>query len=83
MQDTPDQTPDPDPAPAPAADPAPGDPRDPLDPHVLTGLDLPPERLRAVAAAFADIRAAIEELRALDLGETHPAVVFQPWRGPR
>lgn len=55
-------------------------PEDPLDPHVLTGLDLPPDRLREVALAFADIRAEIEKLRALDLGETHPAVVFQPYR---
>lgn len=59
------------------------DPLDPLDPHVLTGLDLPPERLRDVATAFAEIRAEIEKLRALDLGETHPAVVFQPHTPPR
>ncbi|MEL7348986.1 MAG: hypothetical protein AAFN17_14615 [Pseudomonadota bacterium] len=58
-------------------------PDDPLDPSVLTGLDLPPERLREVATAFADIRAELAKLRALDLGETHPAVVFQPLRGPR
>ncbi len=57
--------------------------KDPLDPHILTGLDLPPDRLRAVALAFVDIRAEIETLRKLDLGETHPAVVFQPYRSPR
>ncbi|MEM9764809.1 MAG: hypothetical protein AAF968_20280 [Pseudomonadota bacterium] len=56
-------------------------PDDPLDPYVLTGLDLPPDRLREVAAAFAEIRAEIEKLRALDLAETPPAVVFQPFRG--
>jgi hypothetical protein len=53
-------------------------PADPLDPSVLTGLDLPPERLREVAAAFAEIRAEIDRLRAFDLGETPPAVVFAP-----
>ena len=58
-------------------------PDDPLDPHLLTGLDLPPDRLREVAAAFAAIRAEIDRLRALDLGETPPAVVFQPYRGDR
>ena len=51
---------------------------DPLDPHRLTGLDLAPERLREVAAAFAEIRREIEKLRRLDLGETHPATVFRP-----
>lgn len=51
---------------------------DPLDPGLLTGLDLPPERLRDVADAFLEIRAEIEKLRAMDLGETHPAVVFRP-----
>jgi len=53
-------------------------PTDPLDPAVLTGLDLPPDRLREVAAAFAEIRAEIDRLRAFDLGETPPAVVFAP-----
>jgi hypothetical protein len=52
----------------------------PLDPKVLTGLDVSPERLREVAAAFAEIRAEIERLRAIDLGETPPAVVFAPER---
>jgi len=51
---------------------------DPLSPARLTGLDLPPERLAEVAAAFAEIRAEIEALRALDLGETHPGVLFRP-----
>jgi len=54
------------------------DPLDPLDPSVLTGLDLEAERLREVAAAFADIRREIERLRELDLEETPPAVVFRP-----
>jgi len=52
----------------------------PLDPKVMTGLDVSPERLREVAAAFAEIRAEIERLRAIDLGETQPAVVFVPER---
>ena len=50
----------------------------PLDPALLVGLDLQPERLREVATAFAEIRFEIEKLRMLDLGETHPAVVFSP-----
>jgi hypothetical protein len=53
-------------------------PDDPLDPATLLGLDLPPERLRDLAETFAEIRAEIDKLRALDLGETHPAVVFAP-----
>jgi hypothetical protein len=53
-------------------------PTDPLDPAVLTGLDLPTERLREVAAAFAEIRIEIDRLRAFDVGETPPAVVFAP-----
>ncbi len=51
---------------------------DPLDPAILLGLDLPPERLRELAESFAEIRAEIDKLRAIDLGETHPAVVFAP-----
>ena len=51
---------------------------DPTNPQVLTGLALPPERFAEVAVAFAEIRAEIDKLRALDLEETHPAVVFRP-----
>ena len=51
---------------------------DPLSPQRLIGLALPPERLRALAAEYAMIREEIEKLRGLDLGETHPAVVFRP-----
>lgn len=58
-------------------------PDDLFEPHVLTGLNLSPDRLREVALAFADIRTEIERLRAIDLGETHPAVVFQPYRTNR
>lgn len=55
----------------------------PLDPAVLTGLDLPEARLRAIAAAFGDIRREIAKLREYDLGETHPAVVFRHCEGAR
>lgn len=58
-------------------------PEDPLDPLTLTGLNLDPERLREVATAFAEIRREIERLRAFDLEETHPAVVFRPISGGR
>lgn len=51
---------------------------DPLDPATMTGLDLSETRLKEVAAAFVEIRREIEKLRNLDLGETHPAVVFRP-----
>jgi hypothetical protein len=44
----------------------------------LLGIDLPPERLREVMVAFAEIRAELNKLHELDLGDTHPAVVFQP-----
>ncbi|XWN33329.1 MAG: hypothetical protein ROR55_09760 [Devosia sp.] len=49
-------------------------------PHLaeVLGLPLDDARLAEVAEAFKDIRAAIEALRAQDLGETHPAVVFRP-----
>jgi hypothetical protein len=44
----------------------------------LFGLDLPPERLQEVLAAYRDILADIDKLRSLDLTEVHPAVVFEP-----
>jgi hypothetical protein len=53
-------------------------PIDPAAPQVLTGLSLSPERFAEVTAAFVEIRVEIDRLRTLDLGETHPAVVFQP-----
>jgi hypothetical protein len=51
---------------------------DPLDPRLIAGLPVDEARLAEVAAAFAAIRPAIEALRALDLDDTHPAVVFRP-----
>ena len=44
----------------------------------LFGLDLPPERLQEVLAAYADILGEIDKLRALDLSDVHPAIVFEP-----
>jgi len=44
----------------------------------LFGLDLQPERLQEVLAAYADILAEIDKLRALDLTDVHPAIVFEP-----
>jgi uncharacterized Ntn-hydrolase superfamily protein len=41
------------------------------------GLDLPPDRLAAAIASFIDIAAEIAKLRALDLSDEHPAVVFR------
>jgi putative NADH-flavin reductase len=50
-----------------------------IDPYVeLFGLDLPPERLQEVRAAYADILGEIQKLRSLDLTDVHPAVVFEP-----
>jgi hypothetical protein len=50
-----------------------------IDPYgELFGLDLPPARLREVLAAYGDIVAEIRKLRALDLTDVHPAVVFEP-----
>lgn len=52
---------------------------DSIDPYPeLLGLDLPPERLNEVLAAYADILVAIRKLRELDLTDSHPAVLFEP-----
>jgi hypothetical protein len=53
-------------------------PPDATDPRTLVGLDVDAARFAEVAAAFAEIRGAIEALRRLDLGDSHPAVVFAP-----
>ena len=47
----------------------------------VLGITLADERLNEVLAAYADILAAIAKLRALDLSETHPAVIFDPAAG--
>ena len=44
----------------------------------ILGLELPPERLREVLAAYGDILGEIRRLRALDLTDVHPAIVFEP-----
>lgn len=44
----------------------------------IIGLDLPDARLDEEFAAFADIAAAIRKLRALDLTEVHPVVIYDP-----
>lgn len=54
----------------------------PLDPYKdILGLDLPPERLDETLQAYAEILRAVQKLRALDLTELHPAVVFDPTDG--
>lgn len=44
----------------------------------LLGLELAPERIQEVLHAYRGILAEIEKLRALDLTDTHPAIVFEP-----
>lgn len=46
----------------------------------ILGLDLTTERLDADLQAFKDIAGEIRKLRALDLTEVHPAVIFRPDR---
>lgn len=50
----------------------------PLDPGHLVGMPVDEDRLAEVATAFESIREAIEALRAYDIGDVHPAVVFRP-----
>lgn len=49
-----------------------------FDFKAIIGLERDDARLAEVTAAFASIAAEIARLRTLDLGETHPAVVFHP-----
>jgi hypothetical protein len=50
-----------------------------FDPYQdVLGIDLPTERREEVLAAYRDILAQIRKLRALDLTDLHPAVVFEP-----
>jgi hypothetical protein len=44
----------------------------------IIGLDLPDAELARELEAFADIAAAIRRLRALDLTEVHPVVIYDP-----
>jgi len=47
----------------------------------ILGLDLPPERLAEVVRLYRKILAEINALRALDLTDVHPAVMFDPASG--
>jgi hypothetical protein len=47
----------------------------------ILGLDLPLERLAEVVRLYRRILAEIAELRALDLTDVHPAVMFDPASG--
>ena len=44
----------------------------------LLGTALADERFREVLAAYGDVLAEIRKLRALDLKDIHPAVIFEP-----
>jgi putative NADH-flavin reductase len=59
----------------------------PLDPFKdLLGVDFTPERLRQNLESFRPVLDEIRKLRALDLADVHPAVIFEPTapyrRGP-
>jgi len=47
----------------------------------ILGLDLPPERLAEVVRLYCKILDEINVLRALDLTDVHPAVMFDPASG--
>ncbi len=47
----------------------------------VLGMDLPPERLAELLRLYAGILDAVKQLRALDLTDTHPAVIFDPSSG--
>lgn len=44
----------------------------------ILGSDLDPVRCEEVLGAFASVLAEIEKLRALDLTDVHPCVIFEP-----
>ena len=44
----------------------------------VLGIELSPERLEENLAAFARILEEIQKLRALDLTDVHPSIVFDP-----
>ncbi len=44
----------------------------------VLGSDLEPQRREEVLAAFADVLAEIDKLRALDLTDVHPCIIFEP-----
>src|SRR3984893_7974066 len=47
----------------------------------VLGIDLPSERLTEILRLYADILGAVMQLRALDLTQVHPAVIFDPASG--
>jgi hypothetical protein len=54
-------------------------PDTPLDPFKdLLGVDFTPERLQQNLDSFRPILEQIRKLRALDLANVHPAVIFEP-----
>lgn len=63
---------------APATRSGPTRPPDAETVRALSGLALDDARLAALQAAYAPIAAEIAKLRALDLDDVHPAVVFRP-----
>jgi hypothetical protein len=51
----------------------------PLDPWTdILGVELDPERLAVTLESFRDVLAEIRKLRALDLTDVHPCVIFEP-----
>ena len=51
----------------------------PLDPFKdLLGVEFTPERLRQNLESFRPVLDEIRKLRALDLADVHPAVIFEP-----
>jgi hypothetical protein len=51
----------------------------PLDPFKdLLGVDFTPERLQQNLESFRSVLDEIRKLRALDLADVHPAVIFEP-----
>lgn len=51
----------------------------PLDPFKdLLGIDFTPERLQQNLESFRSVLDEIRKLRALDLADVHPAVIFEP-----
>jgi hypothetical protein len=50
-----------------------------LDPWTdILGVELDPARRAVVLEAFRDVLAEIRKLRALDLTDVHPCVIFEP-----
>lgn len=51
----------------------------PLDPWTdILGMDLDPDRRAAVVESFRTVLTEIRKLRALDLTDVHPCVIFEP-----